>query len=61
VQAYDVKRKRVVNIERIDKDGAIVAYSILGEPGNWYFPLIVDGKNVEPYQILDLEQLEMST
>lgn len=32
MQAYDVKRKRVVNIERSEGD-VIVAYSLPGEPG----------------------------
>ena len=39
MQAYDVKRKRIVNVERSEGD-VIVAYSLPGEPGIWYFPLI---------------------
>ena len=58
MQAIDVKRNRIVNVERME-DGAIVAYSIPGKPGEWFFPLIVDGKNVEPYIILEHEQMGM--
>lgn len=58
MQAYDVKRKRIVNIERMEGE-AIVAYSLPKEPGSWYFPLIENGKNVDPYEILDYEQIDM--
>ena len=59
MQALDVKRNRIVNVERME-DGAIVAYSIPGKPGEWFFPLIEDGKNVEPFEFLEHEQVEMS-
>ena len=52
MQAYDVKRKCVVKVER-EENGVIYAYSLPGEPGSWYFPLVEDGKNVEPYKILE--------
>lgn len=54
MQAYDVKRKRMVNVERNEGD-TVIAYSLPDEPGVWYFPLIVDGKNVEPFEILGHE------
>lgn len=57
MQAYDVKRKRIVNVER-EENGVIIAYSLPGEPGNWYFPLIENGKNVEPYELIG-EQISM--
>jgi len=41
------------------KNGVIYAYSLPGEPGSWYFPLVEDGKNVEPYKILEAEQMSM--
>ena len=56
MQAYDKKRRRVVNVERSEGD-VIVAYSLPGEPGIWYFPLIENGKNVEPYEIIEHEQI----
>lgn len=58
MQAYDVKRKCVVKVER-EENGVIYAYSLPGEPGSWYFPLVEDGKNVEPYKILEAEQMSM--
>jgi len=57
MQAYDVKRKRMVNVERNEGD-TIIAYSLPDEPGAWYFPLIENGKNVEPFEILEHEQVE---
>lgn len=59
MQAYDVKHKRIVNVERNEGD-TIIAYSLPGEPGIWYFPLIQNGKNVEPFEFLEHEQVEMS-
>ena len=56
MQAYDVKLKRIVNIERMEGE-AIVAYSLPGKSEIWYFPLIENGKNVEPYELLKHEQL----
>ena len=58
MQAYDVKRKRIVNVEN-EENGVIIAYSLPNEPGIWYFPLIKNGKNVEPYEILETEQTSM--
>ena len=52
MQAYDVTRKRVVNIER-EENGVIIAYSLPDDSMNWFFPLIENGKNVEPYEILE--------
>ena len=59
MQAYDVKRKRIVNVERNEGD-TVIAYSLPDEPGVWYFPLIQNGKNVEPFEFLEHEQVEMS-
>ena len=56
--AIDVKRKRMVNVERNEGD-TVIAYSLPDEPGVWYFPLIVDGKNVEPFVILENDQTSM--
>ena len=50
--ACDVKRRRVVNVERAEGD-VVIAYSLPGAPGVWYFPLIEGGRNVEPYEIRD--------
>lgn len=58
MQAYDVKRKQIVNIER-ERNGVIIAYSLPEEPGRWFFPLIENGKNVEPYEIIQNEQITM--
>ena len=58
MQAYDVKRKQIVNVER-EKNGVIIAYSLPGSPGVWYFPLIENGKNVEPYEKMGSEQISM--
>ncbi len=46
MQAYDKKRRRVVNVERSEGD-VIVAYSLPGEPGIWYFKEIYEGDIVE--------------
>ena len=58
MQAIDVKRNRIVNVERNEGD-TIIAYSLPGQPGIWFFPLIENGKNVEPYIILEHEQMGM--
>lgn len=58
MQALDVKRNRIVNVERNEGD-TVIAYSLPDEPGAWYFPLIVDGKNVEPFVILENDQTSM--
>jgi len=58
MQAYDKKRRRIVNIERSDGD-VIVAYSLPGEPGIWYFPLIEGGQNVEPFEIIGHMQISI--
>ena len=58
MQAYDKKRKRIVNVER-EENGVVIAYSLPEEPGIWYFPLIENGKNVEPYEIMQNEQMSM--
>ncbi len=55
MQAYDVTRKRVVNVER-ERNGTIIAYSLLENSKEWFFPLIKDGKNVESYEILEQKQ-----
>ena len=57
MQAYDVKRKRIVNVQRME-NGVVIAYSLPGEDGSWYFPLIQGGKNVERYELID-EQLTL--
>jgi hypothetical protein len=58
MQAYDVTRKRIVNVER-EKNGVIIAYSLVEDPGMWFLPLVEDGKNVEPYEIMENEQIGM--
>lgn len=58
MQALDVKRKRVVEIGALTETGAIANYYPVNEPGNWYMPLIVDGKNVEEFRIIN-EQLSI--
>ena len=58
MQANDVKRRRIVNVEN-EENGVIIAHSLPNEPGIWYFPLIKNGKNVEPYEILETEQTSM--
>jgi len=58
MQANDVKRSRIVNVERNEGD-TIIAYSLPDEPGVWYFPLIQNGKNVEPFVILENDQTSM--
>ena len=58
MQAYDVKRKRIVNVEN-EENGVIYAYSLPNEPGKWYFPLVEGGRNVESYEILETEQTSM--
>lgn len=50
-------RSQLVKVER-EEDGVIVAYSLPGEPGSWYFPLIEKGKNVDNYKILSREEYQ---
>jgi len=42
-----------------EENGVIYAYSLIDDPGMWFFPLVEDGKNVEPYEILKTEQTSM--
>ncbi|MBW2003036.1 MAG: hypothetical protein JRI72_00265 [Deltaproteobacteria bacterium] len=56
-KGYDVKRKRIINIEKMKGD-AIVIYSLPEKPGIWFYPLIVDGKNVEPYELLETDAID---
>ena len=58
MQAYDLNRKRIVNVER-SEGNVIIAYSLPEQPGEWYFPLIENGKNVEPFEIIEHEQIRM--
>lgn len=52
-QAYDVERKRIINIEAMTREGAISQYSLPNKPGQIFFPLIgEDGKNVEQFDII---------
>ena len=56
-KALDITRNLVVNVKRWE-NGVIIAYSLPGKPGVWYFPLIEGGRNVEPYVLLEeAEQL----
>lgn len=62
MQAYDVKRKRVVEVMKLIETGAIAIYTVPNDPaeaGKWYYPLIKNGKNVEPYKILEHEQISI--
>ena len=62
MQAYDVKRKRIVNVMRVTDKGAIAAYTVPSDPkgaDKWYYPQIEHGKNVEPFEILEHEQISM--
>ncbi len=62
MQAYDVKRKRIVNVTRVTESGAIAIYTVPSDPkeaGKWYYPLIENGKNVETFEILEHEQISM--
>ncbi|MGG1598497.1 hypothetical protein [Paenibacillus naphthalenovorans] len=59
LQAWDVKRKRLVNVLRMSETGAIISYSPVDQPGLIFLPLIENGRNVEPYEILQDVQLSM--
>ncbi len=57
--AYWGKKRRLVKIQKI-KNGVIYAYSIVGEhEGNWYFPLVEKGRNVEEFELVENEQLSI--
>ena len=58
MQAYDVKRKRIVNVEN-EENGVIYAYSLIDDPGMWFLPLVENGKNVDPFEIIEHEQIRM--
>lgn len=59
LQAWDVKRKRLVNVLRMSETGAIISYSPADQPGLIILPLIENGRNAEPYEILQDIQLSM--
>lgn len=62
MQAYDVKRKRIVEVMKLTETGAIAIYTVPNNPkeaGKWYFPLIENGKDVEPYRLIEHEQLSI--
>lgn len=59
LQAWDVKRKRLINVLRMSETGAIISYSPVDQPGLIFLPLIENGRNVEPYEILQDVQLSM--
>lgn len=52
LQAWDLKRKRLINVLSMTESGAIIQYSPVDEPGMVFAPLIENGKNVEPYEII---------
>ncbi|MPW26424.1 hypothetical protein GC105_11550 [Alkalibaculum sp. M08DMB] len=52
-QAYDVERKRIINIVAMTRQGAISQYSLPNKPNQIFFPLIgEDGKNIEQFNII---------
>ncbi|AKN32412.1 hypothetical protein Ccar_16715 [Clostridium carboxidivorans P7] len=57
--AYWGKKRKLVNILRFSETGAVELYELEKEPGNMFIPLIVDGKNVEPFEIVENEQISM--
>ncbi|CAK7083124.1 hypothetical protein [Tissierella sp.] len=56
--AHMGKKKTLVRILSMTDTGAVTQYELVDEPGNKYMPLIVDGKNVEEFEILG-EQLNL--
>jgi len=56
--AYMGKRKKLVRVLSTTETGAIAQYEFIDEPGVIYMPLIVNGKNVEKFEILG-EQLNL--
>ena len=52
ILAYMGKRKKLVRILSMTESGAVAQYESVDEPGNIYMPLIVDGKNVEQFEII---------
>lgn len=49
---FAYKNKKLVKIQK-SEGNLVIAYSIVGESEeNWYFPLIVDGENVEKFEFV---------
>lgn len=57
--AYMGKKRKLVNILTTTETGAVAQYEPVDEPGNRFMPLIVDGKNVETFEIVKGEQISM--
>lgn len=58
ILAYMGKKKRLVRVLTMTESGAIAQYELVANPGQIFMPLIVDGENVEKFEIIG-EQLKM--
>ena len=56
--AHMGKKKELVKILSITETGAVAQYELVDEPGTVYMPPIINGKNVEKFEILG-EQLSL--
>ncbi|CAK7002479.1 hypothetical protein [Tissierella sp.] len=56
--AYMGKRKQLVRILTTTSTGAVSKYEFVDKPGITHTPLVVDGKNVDNFEILG-EQLKL--
>lgn len=50
--AYKGKRKELIRVLAITESGAIAQYETMDKVGKIYMPLIVDGENVEEFEII---------
>lgn len=46
-------------IRAVVEDGVVIRFEFVNEPGNWYFPLIENGQNVERDKFILEEQEEV--
>lgn len=56
--AYKGKRKELIRVLAMTESGAVAQYETMDKTGDIYMPLIVDGENVEEFEIIG-EQITM--
>ncbi len=57
--AYKGKKRQLVNILSFTETGAVKQYEPYGDKGNIYMPLIINGDNVEKFEIVKNQQLSL--
>ena len=57
--AYRGKKKQLVNILSFTETGAVKQYEPYDQPENRFMPLIIDGKNIENFEIVKNKQISL--